>query len=170
MNNNQDERLSTDDLAGATARTEVESARGGRGADWASGTEGAGSVVPSQDRGPEPAGGMPRAEAGDDVALPQTDPAGSVLAEQRLGLFPPEQAEVFRNRWAALQAQFVDDPERAVRDSDALVAEVMQTLAASFAQHKSELEGQWTGGDVHTEGLRQAFHRYRAFFQGLLSA
>ena len=69
-----------------------------------------------------------------------------------------------------VQSRFVDDPQRAVRDGDALVAEVMQKLAASFARHKADLEGQWSTGEVHTEGLRQAFQRYRAFFQRLLAA
>ena len=61
-------------------------------------------------------------------------------------------------------------PKRAVHDGDALVAEVMQTLAASFARHKADLEGQWNTGDAATDDLRQAFQRYRAFFQRLLSA
>ncbi|HMB07267.1 MAG TPA: hypothetical protein VKP69_26500 [Isosphaeraceae bacterium] len=63
-----------------------------------------------------------------------------------------------------------DTPRGAVQDGDALVAEVMQTLASSFARHKADLEGQWNTGDVPTDDLRQAFQRHHAFFQRLLSA
>ncbi len=75
----------------------------------------------------------------------------------------------FRARWQEIQTKFVDDPQDAVREADALVAECMQTLAATFAQHKQELEGQWQEGrDVATEDLRVALQRYRSFFNRLL--
>jgi hypothetical protein len=44
-------------------------------------------------------------------------------------LFPPEMAEQFRSRWAAVQSSFVDDPRRAAAKGDELVAEVMKNLA-----------------------------------------
>ncbi|MCF3134146.1 hypothetical protein [Streptomyces olivochromogenes] len=76
----------------------------------------------------------------------------------------------FRDRWQKIQNQFVDDPREAVHDADALVADVMQTLATTFAQHKKELEGQWGQGEqVDTEELRRALRRYRSFFNRLLS-
>ncbi|MFE7795796.1 hypothetical protein ACFU6F_43940, partial [Streptomyces sp. NPDC057460] len=61
-------------------------------------------------------------------------------------------------------------PREAVRTADALVAEVMQTLARSFASRKEGLESQWgQGEEVLTEDLRIAFQRYRSFFNRLLS-
>lgn len=75
----------------------------------------------------------------------------------------------FRQSWTDVQGRFVDDPQDAVRSADALVAEVMQTLAGSFAARKQELEAQWSRGEeVETEDLRQALQHYRSFFNRLL--
>lgn len=75
----------------------------------------------------------------------------------------------FRDRWHDVQAAFVDDPQRAVSDADQLVAELMQTLAATFAERKQALEGQWQKGqDAETEDLRLAMRSYRSFFDQLL--
>jgi hypothetical protein len=91
--------------------------------------------------------------------------------EERQPLFAGDDAERFRGRWSEVQTQFVDDPRRAVEDADALVAELMQRLAETFASERSELERQWDGGgDVSTEDLRIALQRYRSFFDRLLSA
>ncbi|MGW7103202.1 hypothetical protein [Streptomyces sp. NPDC054838] len=85
-------------------------------------------------------------------------------------LLAPTEAEEFRTRWSEIQGRFVDDPQDAVRSADTLVAEVMQTLARTFASHKEELEGQWSKGEeVVTEDLRIALQRYRSFFNRLLT-
>ncbi|MFE7711551.1 hypothetical protein ACFU6I_38650 [Streptomyces sp. NPDC057486] len=85
-------------------------------------------------------------------------------------LLSPDEAEAFKSKWQAVQTAFVDDPQDAVRTADALVAEVMQTLARSFASRKEGLEGQWgRGEEVLTEDLRIALQRYRSFFNRLLS-
>ncbi|MER5964637.1 hypothetical protein [Streptomyces sp. NPDC002057] len=76
----------------------------------------------------------------------------------------------FRDRWSDVQSMFVDDPREAVLAADALVADVMRQLAATFADHKRNLEGQWGQGDaVDTESLRVALRQYRSFFNRLLS-
>jgi len=86
-------------------------------------------------------------------------------------LFGDDQVDKFRNRWRELQADFVDDPMRAVRGADELVDEVMRTLSEIFAEHKTELRGQWQGdGPGETEELRVALRRYRSFFDQLLNA
>lgn len=73
-------------------------------------------------------------------------------------------------RWTEIQTGFVDEPQEAVRQADALVAEAIQRLAETFAREKSALEEQWSrGGEVTTEDLRQALRRYRSFFDRLLS-
>lgn len=78
-------------------------------------------------------------------------------------------SERFRGRWHDVQAAFVDDPQRAVQDADQLVAELMQTLAATFADRKQALEGKWQKGhDAETEDLRLALRSYRSFFDQLL--
>jgi hypothetical protein len=58
-----------------------------------------------------------------------------------------------------------------VQDADALVAELMQQLAETFARERATLEQQWVRGeDVSTEDLRVALTRYRSFFERLLDA
>jgi hypothetical protein len=89
---------------------------------------------------------------------------------ERTPLLSDELAEAFRSRWQDVQADFVDDPPSAVERADALVAEVMQRLADTFARERAGLERQWSGGgQASTEDLRIAVQRYRSFFQRLLS-
>ena len=74
-------------------------------------------------------------------------------------------------QWKDIQADFVDEPRKAVQDADALVAELMQRLAETFANEREQLESQWAGGDdVSTEDLRRGLRRYRSFFERLLAA
>jgi hypothetical protein len=94
------------------------------------------------------------AESGDDV---QTPP-----------LIDEEKVTGFRDRWQNVQTGFVDDPKQAVSQADELVAAVISALATTFAEHKSELEGQWRQGEPATEELRIALRRYRSFFDQLL--
>lgn len=92
-------------------------------------------------------------------------------AQERQPLFAGDEAEGFRGRWVEIQTGFVDEPRRAVEDADALVAEVMQQLAATFSSERATLEQQWDGDDEpSTEDLRVGLQRYRSFFDRLLSA
>jgi hypothetical protein len=84
-------------------------------------------------------------------------------------LFTVNEVTTFRADWQDIQTAFVDDPKSAVREADELVAAVIQSLAATFAEHKSELESQWSQGEAPTEDLRIALRRYRSFFNQLLS-
>lgn len=78
-------------------------------------------------------------------------------------LFAGDFAERLRARWRELQADFVDDPERAVREADDVVDEVMKTLT----EHRQRLAGEWEG-QTDTEHLRLALQGYRSFFDRLL--
>jgi hypothetical protein len=87
-----------------------------------------------------------------------------------VALLDPADGERFRQRWSDVQARFVDDPQEAVRTADGLVAELMQSLAQGFSEHKGRLESAWqSGGTPDTEELRQALQRYRSFFNRLLA-
>jgi hypothetical protein len=100
----------------------------------------------------------------------QAMPAGAHEAEQLAALFPTDVAADFRHRWDSVQIGFVDDPRQAVQKADELVADVMKTLASSFADQRSRLEkGLTQGNQANTEDLRMALHAYRSFFQRLLS-
>ncbi|MGW1881874.1 hypothetical protein [Streptomyces sp. NPDC001970] len=99
------------------------------------------------------------------------EPPTAAAPEQGPPLIAPEEAESYRDRWQEIQGTFVDDPRDSVRAADALVADVIQSLAANFADHKKELESQWSRGEeIETEGLRVALQRYRTFFNRLLHA
>ena len=97
--------------------------------------------------------------------------AADAPAEEKLApLFTPEAANEFRTRWDQVQFSFVDDPKRAVREGDELVAQVMRSLAQSFSQERTRLEQDLGHTDAgSTENLRVALRRYRSFFQRLLS-
>lgn len=92
--------------------------------------------------------------------------------EEHVALFDPREAEELQGRWREVQTAFVDDPRSAVQGADQLVAQVIQSLTASFAAHKKELDSQWQDSDQSgpaTEDLRLALRRYRTLFNQLLN-
>lgn len=85
-------------------------------------------------------------------------------------LFAEPETKEFRSEWEGIQIGFVDEPRKSVERADALVAGVIQRLAAGFSQERAKLETQWDRGeDVSTEDLRVTLQRYRSFFDRLLS-
>ncbi|MCX4537694.1 hypothetical protein [Streptomyces sp. NBC_01669] len=146
--------LSTEDLARPREDQDADRGTASAAADDAPpSAEGATADAASQ----EPAAGAPHGSAPEDTQANEP-------------LLGPEEAEAFQSKWTAVQTAFVDDPQEAVRAADALVAEVMQTLAGSFASRKEGLESQWgRGEEVLTEDLRIALQRYRSFFNRLLT-
>jgi hypothetical protein len=103
----------------------------------------------------------------------ESAPVGQAVAESEEPVRPllaGQDATDLRARWEAIQTGFVDEPRRAVKEADALVADLMQRLEQTFAEERAGLETQWDrGDDVSTEDLRVALQRYRSFFQRLLS-
>jgi hypothetical protein len=92
------------------------------------------------------------------------------MQEELAALFDPDNAQRFRARWTDVQSGFVDDPRLAVQHADELVAEVMQSLAQSFARQRAGIEAGVGGQEqASTENLRLALRRYRSFFERLLS-
>jgi hypothetical protein len=99
-----------------------------------------------------------------------TDDVGTE-AEPQAQLLEADELQGVILRWKEIQAQFVDEPRSAVQDADALVADLMQRLARTFAAERAQLESRWASGeDVSTEDLRQGLRRYRSFFERLLAA
>jgi hypothetical protein len=95
----------------------------------------------------------------------------------------------FERRWTDVQAQFVDDPDSAVRNADRLVTDVMSArgypVDADFDRRADDLSVRHAEvtqryrearriaqanqeGRVDTEELRQAVTSYRALVQALL--
>lgn len=127
------------------------------------------TAVPGADRAAprtritDEAGNEPDAAAGEHDASTQEPDTAPLLG--------PQETEDLRTRWQEIQQGFVDDPQQSVLAADGLVAEVMQLLATTFADHRQALESQWHRGDeVETEDLRLALRQYRSFFDRLLSA
>ena len=85
-------------------------------------------------------------------------------------LLSPDTTDRLRASWTGIQAGFVDEPRRAVKEADELVASAIRQIAETFSRERQNLEAQWDReGDVSTEDLRVALTRYRSFFHRLLS-
>lgn len=79
--------------------------------------------------------------------------------------------EQLRERWETIQSSFVDEPQQAVEQADALVTEVIKRLTRTFQDTRESLETQLgEAEDVSTEDLRVGLQRYRSFFERLLTA
>ena len=91
--------------------------------------------------------------------------------EPRTQLVGADEHAGFVARWQEIQAEFVDEPRKAVHDADALVTDLMQRLAEMLAGEREQLESRMgASGDVSTEDLRQGLRRYRSLFERLLAA
>ena len=85
-------------------------------------------------------------------------------------LLSHDQSEQLSERWQEIQTSFVDRPQEAVKEADALVADLMQRVTSKLSSERDRLEKQWSDGeDVSTEDLRLTLTSYRAFFDKLLS-
>ena len=108
-----------------------------------------------------------RSNAEDDQS---TAPLTRERLERDEPLLPEDEGDRLMHRWHEIQSSFVDRPRDSVEQADALVADLMQRLAAGFSEARERLEQQWdSGDDVSTEDLRVALTRYRSFFGRLLS-
>jgi hypothetical protein len=101
---------------------------------------------------------------------------------------PPDVRDRFFDAWRDTQARFVDDPEEAVVEADALIQEVMRARGypvADFEQRAADvsvdhpevvnnyraahgIRTAYDRGNATTEDLRQALKHYRALFEELL--
>jgi hypothetical protein len=123
---------------------------------------------PAAERRPED---EPVGREADTAERPDAAPESTPDSDEMVALLSPDETARFRERWQKIQTGFVDEPRHVVEQADALVAELMQQLAAGFAEAREGLEAQWSSGDeVSTEDLRVALTRYRSFFQRLLAA
>jgi hypothetical protein len=98
-------------------------------------------------------------ESSDDINEPELSP-----------LFSEETERELRTQWHEIQTGFVDEPRRAVKQADELVARAVQQLTQSFSNQRNDLEREWERTEkISTEDLRLALRRYRSFFERLLS-
>lgn len=108
--------------------------------------------------------------SGSTTKAPATTPEPKTTeTDESWSGFSTQEREGLRGRWRQLQGDFVDDPNAAVRDADALVAETLRTLQQRLSEHHASLETQWTTNDTDTEQLRHTIRRYRAFLNSMLA-
>jgi hypothetical protein len=110
------------------------------------------------------------AEPGRPVFAVNTDGVVKTTSKKSLDpLFTQDAATNFRSQWDAVQKGFVDDPQEAVHAADELVAQVIKSLAETFSDQRSALEGELQADQASTENLRLGLRRYRSLFERLLS-
>jgi hypothetical protein len=98
-------------------------------------------------------------------------PGGAAAGDAPVRLLEADELQAVISRWREIQADFVDEPKRAMQDADSLVCDLMDRLARTFARQREELEARWSEEhSVSTEDLRQGLQRYRSFFERLLAA
>jgi hypothetical protein len=86
-------------------------------------------------------------------------------------LLPANDVDQYQTDWHTVQSGFVDDPAGAVRDADALVGRLVDTITNRISEQRSALSKQRSDdAGEHTEQLRQALRDYRTMFQQLLPA
>jgi hypothetical protein len=160
----QDGATTTEQIAAAGT---ADSAAAGTAGSAAAGTADSEDGMSPGQHPPEDVQAEQRASAAQAAAV-----GGSGLGEQPPAqLLANDELQSILMRWKDIQAEFVDEPRRAVQDADALVADLMQRLARMFASEREQLESRWASGDdVSTEDLRHSLRRYRSFFERLLAA
>jgi hypothetical protein len=114
----------------------------------------------------------PRATGEDEPGGQPGDLPGPDLTAPLLG-----DAAELRARWQRVQGDFVDDPQAAVSDADALVGQTAEALMAALRQRQRQLRTAWQRGAANgqapepgvmdTEHLRLMMQRYRALFNQL---
>jgi succinate dehydrogenase/fumarate reductase flavoprotein subunit len=123
---------------------------------------------------PESTGGE-RYEHGADerpTGGPGDQPAAATSSDEAPArLLAADELQAVVSRWREIQAEFVDQPKRAMQDADALVSDLLDRLTRTFAEQREQLESRWSREEtVSTEDLRQGLQRYRSFFERLLAA
>jgi hypothetical protein len=121
-------------------------------------------------------GGYPQSYQGQAVPAgpvgqerPYAPSAVHTIEGRSLGSALISDPESLRRRWESVQVGFVDDPRRAVGEAEEMVSTVIDDLVSGFRDERRALETQWAGGGApSTDELRQAFQRYRDFFERLL--
>ncbi len=108
-------------------------------------------------------------------AVPVATPAAATPAAATqpgdAELLPANDVDQYQTDWRTVQSGFVDDPAGAVRDADALVGRLVDTITSRIAERRSALSAQRSDDSgEHTEQLRQALRDYRTMFQQLLPA
>ena len=91
------------------------------------------------------------------VAFATTVPGAGVTPNAAVG-----------ERWKGVQAEFVDDPRRAVGAARDIVGELSSEVMKAIEQERDQIEQKWsTDQGMSTEELRKCLQRYREFYSHL---
>jgi hypothetical protein len=69
-----------------------------------------------------------------------------------------------------VQLQFLDDPHNAAAEAEALITDVIESLAATINTQKSTLDAWRSSKGSDTEELRVVVRKYRDFLDRVLGA
>jgi hypothetical protein len=70
----------------------------------------------------------------------------------------------YEDRWAAIQAGFIDDPRRTVESASTLVAEVWDETVRTITHEREGVDGRWQSTESSTDDLREVMQEYRALY------
>ena len=117
----------------------------------------------------KPAGEVERTPADVAPAPAAAEPAGRPAASTNShGLLSAQRSAEFKQRWRDLQADFVDDPQHAVREAGDLSREILRALSDTIADTDQVDRWQAADGTSGTEDLRIALRQYRTLVDRLL--
>ena len=106
----------------------------------------------------------PMRRTNDDTQVPRTEqPAGGT---SQFSWLDTGSASEFERRWHSVQAEFVDDPRRAVGNAGTLIAELMDHVSKNLRGRRGDLDR--TQGETDTEVMRQEMRRYKDLVHNLL--
>ena len=99
--------------------------------------------------------------------------AGVGRRRPRLRSLAPESRERYINEWDSIESRFVDSPEQAVREAEALVMSVLRERGHPLTERDLPAEAQrahrlgYSSKDK-TEAMRQALLNYRAVMERMV--
>ena len=123
--------------------------------------------------GRDPAGATPTAARTGSADAARTTPADGIPESARPQAPADGDAgmagdpERIHERWAAIQARFVDDPRASVAAAADLVTETIAALVARAEQRERGLRGEWDREGADTENLRNTLRGYRGLLDRL---
>lgn len=98
-----------------------------------------------------------------------TPPAAPASGRPPMELIATGDIAQYRDEWRTIQTSFVDDPAGSVRDADALLGRLFDTITSRITQQRSALSAHRSDdAEEHTEQLRLALRDYRTIFEQLL--
>ncbi len=102
----------------------------------------------------------------DGTPGPRTDQPMATRDQSDFALVDRGSVSEFERRWHSIQAEFVEDPRRAVGEAGNLMAELMDHVSKNLRSRRGELDK--ASGDGDTEVMRQEMRRYKELMNRML--